>query len=198
MTLKAARNELSAARRALENMKSAKSFEVFEEEWRDFLNCVEKVWVKTERSSQHIRSKFQPWQGKYTALRRKDMLLRYLKQTRDADNYSIQKVAELKPGRRTMNFANPKGGYIKHMEIQGGNIVHYEGDPMIVIDHAPTVEAVRVQNSGIWYNPPTSHLDQKVTSRYSVELAELGLNFYETYVSEAVNPGFRSRSTQAT
>ena len=179
MTLKAARNELSAARRALENMKSAKSFEVFEEEWRDFLNCVEKVWVKTERSSQHIRSKFQPWQGKYTALRRKDMLLRYLKQTRDADNYSIQKVAELKPGHRT-------------------NIVHYEGDPMKVIDHAPTVEAVRVQNSGIWYNPPTSHLDQKVTSRYSVELAELGLNFYETYVSEAVNPGFRSRSTQAT
>jgi len=175
-------------------MKSAKSFEVFEEEWRDFLNCLEKVWTKAERSCQHVRSTFQPWQGKYTALRRKDMLLRYLKQARDADNHSIQEVAELKPGHKTMNFVNPKGGYIKHMEIRGGNIVHYEGDPMIVVDHPPTVEAIRVQNSGNWYNPPTTHLGRKITSRHPVVLAELGLNFYETFVANAEKKFFNENT----
>lgn len=82
------------------SLKAAENFEVFEEEWRHFLNCIEKVWDKVERSCQHVKNSFQPWQGKYANLRRKDMLLRYLKQARDADNHSIQEVAEIKPVHR--------------------------------------------------------------------------------------------------
>ena len=184
MSLDAAKKELESARRALDLMKSAKSFELFDEEWRDFLNCLEKLWNKTERGCQHVKNKFQPWQGKYTNLRRKDMLLRYLKHARDADNHSIQEVAEIKPGHRAMNFVNPRGGYIKKMEIRNGAIAHYEGDPMIVTEHPPTIEAVKVKNSGKWYNPPNSHLEEKVISNHPIILAELGLIFYENFLNE--------------
>lgn len=184
MNLEAAKKELNAAKRSLENMKSAPSYDIFEEEWRDLLNCLEKVWNKTERGCQHVINKFQPWQGKYSSLRKKDMLLRYLKQARDADNHSIQEVAEIKPGHRTMNFVNPRGGYIKHMEINGSEITHYEGDPMIVTDHPPSIEAIRVKNSGSWYNPPTSHLDEKIKSKHPVVLADLGIRFYEQFLNE--------------
>ena len=185
MSLDAAKREIESAKRALSNMKTATSFEVFDEEWRDFLNCLEKAWNKTERGCQPVRNEFQPWQGRFSCLRKKDMLLRYLKQARDADNHSIQEVAKVKPGYRTMNFLNPKGGFIKHMEMRGGAVISYEGDPMVVTDHPPTVEVVRVKNSGHWYNPPTSHLDQPVTSHHPVAIAELGLKFYEKFVNEA-------------
>jgi hypothetical protein len=185
LNLNAAKKELEAAKRSLNAMKTASTFEVFDEEWRDFLNCLEKVWNKTERSCQHVRNKFEPWQGKYSALRRKDMLLRYLKQARDADNHSIQEVDELKPGHTAMNFVNPEGGHVKHMELRGSEIVHYEGDPMIVTHHPPTIEAVRIKNSGNWYNPPTTHLDQKVESIHPVVLAELGFKFYDEFLKEA-------------
>jgi len=185
MLLDAAKKEMAAAKRALTSMKAATSFDVFEEEWRDLLNCLEKLWNKVERGCQHKKDSFQPWQGKYSRERKKDMLLRYLKQARDADNHSIQEVAEVRPGHRTMNFVNPMGGYIDHMEIRNGEVVSYRGDPMIVADHPPTVEAVKVKNSGNWYNPPTSHLGKSVKSKHPVLLGELGIKFYESFLNEA-------------
>lgn len=59
------------------------------------------------------------------------MLLRYLKQARDADKHSIQDFTKIEAGSRGIRFVNPSGGYIKHMEIRGGDIVTYEGDPII-------------------------------------------------------------------
>lgn len=64
--------------------------------------------------------------------------------------------------------------------------MHYEGDPIVVVDHPPpTVEAVRVQNSGNWYNPPTTHLGKNLVTKYPVEIAELGIKFYEEFLNEA-------------
>jgi len=193
MSLNAAKKELAAAKRALESMKNATSFDVFEEEWRDLLNCLEKLWNKVERGCQHERSTFQPWQGQFSNLRRKDMLLRYLKQARDADNHSIQEVAEVKPAHRTVNFANRDGGYIEHMEIRNGEVVQYRGDPVVVTDHPPVVEAIKVKNSGNWYNPPTSHLDTLVQSRHPVVLGKLGIQFYESYLNEAEEKFYKKR-----
>ena len=182
--LKHPRAELRSAARAISGMRSAKSLEEFEAEWREFLTCLEKAWIKVERSCQAIRNKFEPWQGKYHQLRKKDMLLRYLKQARDADNHSIQDFTKIEPGSRSIRFANPHGGHIKHMEIRGGEITAYEGDPIVVEDKLPHPVAVPVKNNGEWFNPPTSHLGQPVTTHHPLVLAELGLKFYEGYVSE--------------
>jgi len=110
--------ELLAASNAIFSMISAKSLDEFEIKRKEFLGCIEKVWIKTERSCQEIVKKFQPWQGKYSALRKKDMLLRYLKQARDADNHSIQDITAIKPGSRTIRPLNPHERHIKHMKIE--------------------------------------------------------------------------------
>ncbi|ACR11423.1 hypothetical protein TERTU_0535 [Teredinibacter turnerae T7901] len=190
MSIESAKKELESAKRAVEAMKNAESFDIFDEEWRDFLNCLEKVWVKTERGCQHIKNSFQPWQGRYSALRRKDMLLRYLKQARDADNHSIQPVAEYKAANRTLDFINAKGGQIKNLVIEGGQIVHYEGDPLVVRNNPASIQAIRVKNSGNWYNPPTSHLNKKVSSLHPVHLAELGVQFYEAFINDTESTFF--------
>lgn len=143
--LKHPRAELRAAARAIDGMRNATSLEEFESEWREFLTCLEKVWTKVERSCQPFRNKFEPWQGTYHRMRKKDMLLRYLKQARDADNHSIQDFTEIVPGSRNIRFVNPQGGYIKHMEIRGGEIAAYEGDPIVVENKLPQPIAVPVK-----------------------------------------------------
>lgn len=190
--LKHPRSELRAAARAIDGMRNAQSLDEFEAEWREFLTCLEKVWGKVERSCQSVRNKFEPWQGKYHRLRKKDMLLRYLKQARDADNHSIQDFTKIEPGSRSIRFSSPHGGHIKHMEIRSGEIVAYEGDPIVIEDKPPHPVSVPVKNNGEWFNPPTSHLDQPVTSHHPLVLAELGLKFYEVYVNEAERQFFRS------
>ena len=182
--LKHSKAELRAALRAIEAMNSSDSMDQFESEWREFLTCLEKVWTKVERTCQPHRDAFQPWQGQFQALRKKDMLLRYLKQARDADNHSIQDMTKIKPGETTFNFVNPTGGYIHHLEIRNGNVVTYQGDPMVQTTTPPHPVAVPVQNNGIWFNPPTSHLGKPVLNLHPVTLAELGIAFYSNFVDQ--------------
>ena len=188
--LKHPREEIRAAARAIDAMRQAKSLEEFESEWRRFLNCLEKVWIKVERSCQAQKKRFAPWQGKYHRLRKKDMLLRYLKQARDADNHTIQDVTKIQPGSRSINFVNTQGGYIKHLEISGGEILAYEGDPIIVQDIPSSLVAVAVKNNSEWFNPPTSHLGHPVTSHHPVALAEFGIKFYESYINDVYREFF--------
>ncbi|EGG92916.1 hypothetical protein IMCC1989_2179 [gamma proteobacterium IMCC1989] len=182
--MKAAKAELRSAKRSIEAMISADSLEIFEEEWRDYLNCIEQLWNKVERSCQHKRSQFEPWQGQFKRLRKKDMLLRYLKQARHAHNHSIQEVMEAKPASKSINFAGGKGGYIKSLKFESGNITHYEGDPLEVIDRPKRYAAIKVKNEGKWYNPPASHLDKKFISDSALDIAIAGLAFYECYISQ--------------
>lgn len=183
--LKHAKAELAHGARAIESMSRAKSLEEFEAEWRTLLNCLEKAWVKTERACQPFAADFQPWQGQFLRMRKKDMLLRYLKQARDADNHSVQDMTKIAPGSVGYRFVNPTGGYIKEMRIVNGVVEHYEGDPMVAEVRPPHPVAVRVKNNGEWYNPPTSHLGEPVNTSHPIDLAKLGLAYYLGFVAQA-------------
>ncbi len=182
--LKAAKAELRSAKRSIEAMRSADDFEIFEEEWRDYLNCIEQLWNKVERSCQHKRNEFEPWQGKFKRLRKKDMLLRYIKQARHAHSHSIQEVTEAKPASRSINFAQGNGGFIKNLTMVGENIVNYEGDPLEVIDRPARYAVVRVSNEGKWYNPPTTHLGKRFISDSALDIAIAGAEFYEGFIAQ--------------
>ncbi|TAM14255.1 MAG: hypothetical protein EPN56_11750 [Rhodanobacter sp.] len=173
-------------------MSGAKSFGQFEAEWRTFLNCLEKAWVKTERACQPFAATFQPWQGQFHHMRKKDMLLRYLKQARDADNHSVQDITKIAPGSVGYHFVNPAGGYIKEMRVVNGLVEHYEGDPMVAEVRPPHPVAVRVKNNGEWYDPPTSHLGQPVNTSHPADLARLGLTYYQSFVAQAERKFFGS------
>jgi hypothetical protein len=70
--------ELAAADRAFTDMRTARAFDAFEEGWCRLLNALEKCWSKMEHSGKSRGAEFQPWLGKYIALRRDDGLLSYL------------------------------------------------------------------------------------------------------------------------
>lgn len=191
--LRQAKAELWSASRAIDAMTAATTMDEFEAEWREFLSCLEKVWTKTERTCAPHQAQFQPWQGKFHALRRKDMLLRYLKHARDADNHTIQDLAKLEPAYTVYDFVGPKGGYIEHLHLDAKEgLVAYKGDPVTATVIPPRPVAIAVETCGQRYNPPTMHLGKAVDDLSPINLAKLGLSFYSDFVHQ-VEKKFFSR-----
>ena len=167
-------------------MRAACNFEEFEDAWQDFLGCLEKSWIKTERACQPFSNRFQPWQGRFKKRRKDDLLLRYLKHARNADEHTLQETVEHHPGHRTLNPAYGNSWYIEHLEIQGGEIVSYSGDkPLVVRDYPARLELRRFQDSGTWYEPPAYHQGRRLQQRDPISVAETGLRFYTHFVEQA-------------
>jgi hypothetical protein len=72
-------------------MPEASSFDVFETEWEHYLYRIEKIWERTEKVYKHQKS-FRQWFAPYKALRKKDSLLLYLKQARNAETHTLQET----------------------------------------------------------------------------------------------------------
>ena len=181
--LKHPKSELYAAARAIEAMNSAIDFETFELEWREFLSCLEKVWIKTERACHQQRTRFQPWQGRYQALRKKDALLRYLKQARDADNHSIQDLSQDNPGSLAVKLMGPNGDLIESIEIKEEEVGQYDIDKLFIVITTPHVAALPVKNHGEWFKPPKLHLNKPVEDDHPATLATLGFEFYSAFLA---------------
>jgi len=116
------KRELQTAKRAIENMKNAHDFETLEDEWRIYLNAIEKFWVKSERVCSPEHAKFQPWQGFYTKQRKKDPLLKYLKHARNSDQHSIQESMNTKPASRSMYIEGGDSVFIDKLTTQLSHI----------------------------------------------------------------------------
>lgn len=179
-----AKIEIQSAERAITKLKDAKTFDEFEDAWKNYLNNIEKCWKKVERICQPIKNKFQPWQGQFVRLRRKDMLLKYLLHARNADQHSIQEIIEHKQG--GVAFKHPGGsGFVESMKIVNGVITEYIGSPLIVENYPSKIELLKFKNRSGWYNPPTQHLDQNLEKRDPISVAQKGLEFYKQFLEEA-------------
>ncbi|MFG0887561.1 hypothetical protein [Vibrio sp. CJQ_6] len=183
--LRPAQRELESAERAIVRMKESSTLEEFEDEWRIFLGAIEKCWVKAERVCQPIRNKFEPWQGRYKKLRKSDPLLKYLYHARHSDQHSVQEMIEPKSAQQFMTIGG-KGDYvhIEHFSIDGsGRISSYQGSHPIVYHFLPErVELLRVLSSKKWYDPPRQHLGIELPWSAPIEVASLGLAFYQDFI----------------
>jgi hypothetical protein len=175
------RAELRAAKRAVDAMTIATSLEELREAWQNFLTRIEKVWTKAERECQPVRQTFEPWQGKYKRVRRKDPLLAYLHHARNADHHTIQPVASIA---KDVRVKVPPGGTATIEVNPTTRRVLVEGD---VIEH--TVGPARyallaVEDSGVRYDPPTTHSGIAPVAIDPLGVARCGLEFYTKFVEE--------------
>lgn len=181
-----AKRELVAAEKAIERMSQSKSLEDLEDEWKNYLNAIEKNWVKTERACQHIRNKFEPWQGQFTRERKKDPLLKYIKHARNSDQHTIHECMEKKDASNSMYVEGGPGvTHIERLEIKDGKLVEYRGNKPLIIENLPNrIELLRVKDGSKWYNPPKSHKQVKLHWSAPIDVAVLGLEFYRDFVKQ--------------
>ncbi len=181
------KEELRAAAAALERMRAEKRYEQFAAEWQTFVDRLEKVWVKTERECQRFKSKFEPWQGTFKALRKSDPLLRYLTQSRHADQHSVQVLAGFPMASLVLTLP-PKGSAGLEIDEEKGTLKVTAGDQDIQLSIQPLPDRFflfPIINQGVEYQPPPEHLGFKVDGTNPLCVAEKGLAFYQDFLRQA-------------
>jgi len=98
--------------------------------WGDFITSLDLSWIRAERGFSDIRSKFQPFQGKFKKLRNEDPLLRFLKNSRDYYMHS-----------------NP---YLVEHQIISKFVGYSIGEKMVLLDEQKTIMP-KSQNNIIYY-----------------------------------------------
>ncbi|HSD36851.1 MAG TPA: hypothetical protein VLC92_05050 [Rhodocyclaceae bacterium] len=180
----ASRIELKKAKLAIDGMLGAASMEIYEECWKEYLRRIERAWNKT--SNHYGKSpKWDSWQGRIVKKRREDSLLVYLVNARGADEHSVSEIVARQPGGIGINPAF--GTEIRNLRIQSANgVFDIQSDTPLKIDFLPgKVSLLPVTNRGRTYPVPTSHLGKVIDSSNVVDVATLGLCFYEDVLSQA-------------
>ena len=188
MNLPQSNKELEFAKQSLEACRVSKSLAEYEKNWLNLLGHLEKVWKKSERECQDVRNKFQPWQGKFVKLRRKDQLLSYMKNARDADNHLAEEVVEKTPGKMEIKPDEKNKSDVHHIDkmvIKNGVITEYKGDPINIKVTSPAVKCIPVTTGGQTYQLPKKHLKRSITNPADpIALGTKAIEFYEDYLNQ--------------
>ena len=190
MELSKPKNDLEIAQRAIGTMKKTTDFFEFRENWENYLIRIERAWALTE----HILSKqrgFQQWYAPYRNLRKKDSLLIFLRQARNAEMHCSSTTIG-KPSKIVIVDKSGRGFRVNSIsgKLEKGVLTINLDSPDILLNLdfgvAPTnPQVTRFKVRGKWYNPPWHHLHNRISDLHPVSIAELGLDFYNTYVNEA-------------
>jgi hypothetical protein len=176
--------ELAKARVAIDAMRSTKALDEFEENWKEFLWRLERVWNKA--FSHFGKSpKWNGWKGRFEGLRKTDTLLAYLVNARGADEHTVNKIVAREPGGIGINPAEGNSLYIERMEINNGHI-SIKSPQKLRVDFLPaSMTLVPVVNRGRTYPIPTTHLGKPVDPTNVVSIAEAGAQFYQNFLAQA-------------
>ena len=186
MDLNPAKKELLRAQRCISRMKSAKSYDEYDEAWSDFLSRIENVFNRIKVAAEY-HHQYPSFSSKTNHLRSTDSLLIYLKQARNSAHHGIADTSKFVSGGFSINPATPGAAvHIRSLTIdEQGNATIIPGSPIKLELHPSTIEAIPCRNRGVTYNPPTSHLGEVLDSKSPVLIAELGMEFYSSYLLEA-------------
>lgn len=180
------REELEKARLEIASMKTATDLNVLEEHWKRLLHRIERAWNKSV--SQLKRSpKYQGWveRGRIEQLRRKDPLLCYLINARGADEHAIDDIVAREEGYIGINPAEGDYLHINELSIKNG-IMTIDSDQPLRVDFKPAkTKLAPVTNRGRVYNPPVTHLGEDLERTDPIDIAEIGVAFYEKYFKKA-------------
>jgi hypothetical protein len=157
-------------------MKAADSFEKMEAAWTNFLLMGNRVYARLEQGAKGNGTSFG-WYGKKKHERRKDPLLSYIKNARDADEHGMERVTCRDYGNMQIRF--PEGATITQGTMSYGNVNLQlaEPKPVEVKFNGPSVKLIEVTNYGDKYQPPGT--------TDPVAAAELFLNHLDALIVEA-------------
>ena len=154
----AARECLDRAKAALTAMEGADSLGKMEQAWTDFLTMSNRVYVKLEQGAKNGKS--QVWFGRKRGERRKDPLLRYIKNARDADEHGLDRVTTRRSHGVGIGATKPVHLTVPMIieNTEAGSKVSFPDGPppdgLVVNFYPPSVGLVEVTNRGVKYQPP--------------------------------------------
>jgi hypothetical protein len=180
-----AHKELDDARIAFKAMESSKSLDDFEKHWKEYLHSLERIWSK---SVAHfgLCSSWNGWKGRYESLRKKDPLLNYLTNARGAEEHTVAEITAREESSLSFKAGPTGSAVIKRITIMKDGTLSVFGDGSLVIAFSPgRIKLLPIVNRGRNYPIPSKHLGQSVLSDNVLEVAQAGINFYESFLADA-------------
>lgn len=185
---KQARERAAAAAKKADSLQHVRSPDEMKEVWSEFL-------VNYHRAYQRLGNamdtpKERGWFERLGAARKKDPLLQYLYQARDADEHGRDEIAKATQG----GLAIGTGGgpiYIEKMVIRGGRLEvldGWQGRPGMPIraEFCPgELRLEPVTNKGTVYAVPETHLGRELRDVSPAKAASLGLIFLDDALNDA-------------
>ncbi len=182
-----ARAAITRARQSLASLKASDDFLSIEGHWEAFLDNANRVFTRLERAA-NTTAKGRAWWGKQVHEWKKDPLLQYVRQARDATHHVIQDVAQENPGRATPIIA-PLPGELEQVHKAAeavGKPYAILGGFEVVFRH---VECLDVVNRGVTFSRPTSHLGQPVTTTTPAGIGDLAMAYLENMILQVESLG---------
>ena len=152
---KRAEEHREACREKFTALVQAPDFLIAARRWSEFL--VEHQRWFTRMQQAFGRGPSSAWFGKLKARRKADPLLSYLHHARHADEHGLERIAQGQPSGAAIGVGGGRV-YIERLEIQDGIITHLSGTQnngslQVHLSEAH-LKLNRVQNRGVFYNPP--------------------------------------------
>ncbi len=181
MDFSQAKLEATKAKKCISRMKSAKSFEDYDEAWEDFLSRIENIFKKVQSACSAESAKFNGACSTFKHQKKTDPLLIYLTQARNAFHHGLGKLSEQIP--ESINYLPTiNGASFTYQKDKFGNTKVSSNSPLLVFRIPSEIIALPCKNRGVTFDPPQIHLGKKLVSKSPIEIAELGLVYYENFI----------------
>ncbi len=181
--------DIERAEKHLNDMAKSTLLNEYEMSWQDFLYRLEMIWEITKKRYER-ESWFPKVYGPYSRFRKKDPLLRYLKQARNAETHTIEGTLE---SSLNIMFNEKYGRPFQISQIkssfENGKLTIDIDSPDLLYEYEAEVyrgtpELIRFKCRKDWYNPPSQHLGNNVNTRCPVVIGKLGLEYCKAFISE--------------
>lgn len=183
-----ARTRFRRAYKSFVAAQRADTFKEFEDAWDDFLIHSDTVFEQIKATCAKDQ-KLLTWHGERQAVRRKDPLLKYLWEARNANEHSVQTVSSFRDAEYAILPPRDGSPFTLNGVIGGPNtnftLTSHGAEPPRVWINQPTVIVLPVRaRDGQIYNPPTTHLGERLAEGSPLEIAYKALKFMDKLITE--------------
>ncbi len=184
-----ARSRLTRAKEAIAVLHTPEGQDRFEADWTDFLLASNTVYTVLEQGAKATPQSRQ-WFGRKKLERRRDPLLQYLHQARNADEHGLEATYDCT--NQTLDVTFPPGHAPKTTTIKlddGTEItadVPANSEGMLIEVRLFHLVTVRDSRYGTAYDPPAEHLGLPLEHGTNpLFVADLALDYLDALIDEA-------------
>ena len=189
-------DRLDKAKRELQLCRSAGNFENFASHWAEFLIHTGSVLNQLEAGAKQTPQARQ-WYGQQRAAGKRDPLVSYMHQARNAEEHEPDATTKHKPPSLSINLRDNPGGFkIDRMIAErdgdqfqiSGSARRLSDNGPLTIRHSvggPILVPVTDQYKATTYHPPEEHLGKPLRDKTPIAIADLYLTYLEGLVRQA-------------
>jgi hypothetical protein len=150
--------------------------------WIDFIIAAGSFYSIMEQASKSTNAgKF--WFGKKKHERKRDPLLQYIRQARNAEEHGVHSIAVVRSSKVELRSHGAEIT-LESDGVDTWRVVGQKGDIAYANDIAKLLR-VYDDRSRKWYEPPTQHLGQTIPDQSAITIAGLALVYIEAMIAEA-------------